>query len=610
MRDEGGLAKESESGFQGQGRVLKMAKTAERTTRIAPGVLLFALALFAVLTSGCSSWETFRERNIDLRHKLFDNSWEDPEVEQRMARAEQFYIDRNYEMAIKEFKNVADNQGNNVDMRERARFLQAECRRFLYEYPDAVDTYHKLLIDFPTGAHRPDAVARMYEMADYWLEDFRNEIARRANEKGILRWQPSWPNPSDKTRPWIDQEGRALEAMENIKTQAMTSPLADKALFWCGYVNFVRGNFQQADRFFSELVELHRNSPLRPTALAYAIQAKNNATGGAVYDGRKCAEALQLVHVAEATVPELTQDPAMADKLTRAKFAIRSQQAEKDFRTAEYYERTGHPGSAVFMYELVRRRFPGTRYADIALERKDSLLALLNEGHPSVGNDPFAIVGAKVKDVVGKKPASADNPSPGQTNPNAGVFPAGGFPQGVVPGGGTPMGVVPGVGISPGVSPGVGMPQGVIQGGGMPPRSSLPPAALPSGPVSPGVTQGAPVPPGNAPGGPIAPGPGWSVPSGNAPPGPLSPGVGPMAPMAPMASGIVPGGPAPQSISAAPSVTSSASWGPQGGIMPSGGATTGTVPQGVWTASSGVPLPVVGTAPGISQGNSYSQPKP
>jgi hypothetical protein len=193
---------------------------------------------------------------------------------------------------------------------------------------------------------------------------------------------------------------------------------------------------------------MHRESPLRPEALAYAIQAKNNATGGAVYDGRKCAEALQLIHVAEATVPELTQNPEMADKLTRAKFAIRSQQAEKDFRTAEYYERVGHPGSAVFYYELVRRRFAGTRYADLATERKEQLLVLLHEGHPSLGNDPLAIVKSKWNEVVLKKPAlSEDHTSP--ADPYYGTMPAGGVP----PGGG-PTGVIPGGGIIPGSPPG------------------------------------------------------------------------------------------------------------------------------------------------------------
>jgi hypothetical protein len=276
--------------------------------------------------------------------------------------------------------------------------------------------------------------------------------------------------------------------MENIHTQDITGPLADKALFWCGYVNYIRGNFYQADRFFSELVELHRDSTLRPQAMAYAIQSKNNATGGAVYDGRKCAEALQLVHVAEATVPELTQDPAMADKLTRAKFAIRSQQAEKDFRTAEYYERTGHPGSAVFMYELVRRRFTGTRYADIATERKEYLLALMHEGHPAVGNDPFAIVGAKWKDLVGKKTVEPDNHNPTQVVPNAAVYQAGGTQAG-----GVPAGVVPGGGVLPGAVPGSAMPPGVAPGG--PPGGVSPPGVVPGGGILPGAPQGTPYSP-------------------------------------------------------------------------------------------------------------------
>jgi hypothetical protein len=294
-----------------------------------------------------------------------------------------------------------------------------------------VDTYHKLLQDFPTDPHRREACQRMYEVADYWLDDFRDELEKRADEKGILRWHPRWPNPFDRSKPFLDQEGRTLQALENIHTQDVTGPMADKALFWCGYVNFVRGNFQESDHFFSMLVEMHKESPLRPQAIAYAIQAKNNATGGAVYDARKCAEALQLVHMAEATVPELTQDPAMADKLTRAKFAIRSQQAEKDFRTAEYYERTSHPGSAVFYYELVRRRYAGTRYSDVANERKETLLAMMREGRPATGNDPFAIVEGKWKEVFGKPQPAGEDRDPARPDAKlgpAGVVPAGGVP--------------------------------------------------------------------------------------------------------------------------------------------------------------------------------------
>jgi RNA polymerase sigma factor (sigma-70 family) len=44
-------------------------------------------------------------------------------------------------------------------------------------------------------------------------------------------------------------------------------------------------------------------------------------------------------------------------------------QAEKDWQTAEFYRRTGRLGSAYFSYELVRRRYPGTVFAEMAGER-------------------------------------------------------------------------------------------------------------------------------------------------------------------------------------------------------------------------------------------------
>jgi tetratricopeptide (TPR) repeat protein len=323
-----------------------MAKSGGRMLATTRGRMIALLGVFALLAPGCQTWQSFKARSANIRNTLFYSSYDDPQAGEKLAAAEQQFAEGQYAKAIDRFRELADNQGNPTDLAERARFMQAECRRMRGQYPEAVDTYHKLLMDFPTGAHRREACQRMFEIADYWLDDFRDELAKRADEKGVLRWRPGWPNPFDRTKPLLDQEGRALEALENLHTQDVTGPTADKALFWCGYVNFIRGNFQEADHFFSMLVELHKDSNLRPQAIAYAIQAKNNATGGAVYDTRKCAEALQLVHMAEATVPELTQDPAMAEKLTRAKFAIRSQQAEKDFRTAEYYERTGHPGSA------------------------------------------------------------------------------------------------------------------------------------------------------------------------------------------------------------------------------------------------------------------------
>ena len=65
-------------------------------------------------------------------------------------------------------------------------------------------------------------------------------------------------------------------------------------------------------------------------------------------------------------MPEL-RTPEKVEAMTRHKLAIRMQQAEKDFKVAEYWEQTNHPGSAYFSYEIVRRRYPGTKYEEEAL---------------------------------------------------------------------------------------------------------------------------------------------------------------------------------------------------------------------------------------------------
>ena len=148
-----------------------------------------------------------------------------------------------------------------------------------------------------------------------------------------------------------------MQALEQVHLNDITGPLADKALFLAGGVKFYREDYHEADHYFSKLVEQHQNSPLAPQAIELAIISKHMSTGGPDYDGRKVAEARLLVDSALRNYPELARDKS--GFLERQLGSITYQQAEKDYMTAEFYRRTGHPGSAYFYYEIVRRRYPG-----------------------------------------------------------------------------------------------------------------------------------------------------------------------------------------------------------------------------------------------------------
>src|SRR5262245_15836219 len=90
------------------------------------------------------------------------------------------------------------------------------------------------------------------------------------------------------------------------------------------------------------------------------------STGGEMYDGRKVAEARKLVDDA-LRMPDVSDQKK--ESLMKLLTGINAHQAEKDFQMAEFWRRTGHPGSAYFYYEIVRRRYPGTDAYRRATER-------------------------------------------------------------------------------------------------------------------------------------------------------------------------------------------------------------------------------------------------
>ncbi|HEV3116020.1 MAG TPA: tetratricopeptide repeat protein [Gemmataceae bacterium] len=292
-----------------------------------------------------------------------------------LAGAEDLYRKGDYATAKKIFHGLAENSKNSPQVCEEARFYEAECLRRQKKYPDAADTYHKLLIDFPQSSFRDQGVQHMFDIANYWLEDTRKEMQEIKEREDGKRWVvwPEWVHVTDSTKPFFDEEGRALETLEQVRYNDMMGPLAPKALFLTGSIKFFHRDYKDAEHAYSQLVEWHPNSPLAPQALKLAVISKELSTGGPDYDARKLTEARKLVDAGFRSYPELASKDS--DFLNRQLWSITVQQAEKDYRIAQFYERTGKPCSAYFYYEIVRRRYPKTKYFDIATERMNALRA-------------------------------------------------------------------------------------------------------------------------------------------------------------------------------------------------------------------------------------------
>jgi outer membrane protein assembly factor BamD (BamD/ComL family) len=336
----------------------------------------------------------------------------------RLAGAHELMRQGQYARAETVFHRLAENEKNPVKIAMEARYYEAECLRLQKCYPEAADTYAGLLGKFPNNPYREQAVQHMYTIANYWLEDTRARMLQEQEVRDGKRWFV-WNqvcHPLDSTKPFFDEEGRAVDLLEKVQLNDLQSPLADQSLFLCGSVRYYDEDFAEADYYFSQIHERNPNSPLAAKAVELAIVSKNLSTGGSDYDGRKAAEARILVNAALNSYPEIAGDPEKQQALINQLKNITYQQAEKDYKMAEFWARTGHPGSAYFYFELVRRRYPGTKFAEMATLRRDQLRAAAEKEESTKAQakvaPPFQGDLLATPPVVEPKPAETDAVAP------------------------------------------------------------------------------------------------------------------------------------------------------------------------------------------------------
>jgi TolA-binding protein len=293
--------------------------------------------------------------------------------------AKELYRRGEYAKAEPIFRRVAENTKNSTAIAEEARYYQADCLRLQSYYTQAAEAYNKVLNDFRYGLHREQAKQRMFDIAFYWLDDTRKEMEAEKEKKEGKRWlvMPTSFVHFERSKPLLDEEGRALELLEQVRLADINGPYAEKALYYCGSVRFYREDYADAEQYFTQLVTMHPNSPYAEKALKLAIVCKQLGTGGSAYDGRKLVEARQLVDMALRNYPQLARKEH--DFLERQIISINLQQADKDYNVAEFYQRIGKLAPAYFQYEIVRRRYPGTKYYDQATKRMQELRARLDQ---------------------------------------------------------------------------------------------------------------------------------------------------------------------------------------------------------------------------------------
>jgi len=257
---------------------------------------------------------------------------------------------------------------------EEALFFEAECQRLQKNYRDAETNYTKLLVNVPQSQYTQRACKGLYEIADHWLAPTKKQMNEYHDQLKGNRYfvMPASYIHFGNDMPFLDAEGHASNILNTIRLHDINGPMGERALFSLGTINFFRAEYKEADYYFGQLYQHYPNSDKAPQAVKQSVICKQLMTGGTVYDLRTVEESKKLLMTAQGAYPEFGRDdnPKWIENQLQS---MTYQQADRDFKIAEFYQRTGHPGSAYFYYELVCRRYPGTKMATEAAQRKTEL---------------------------------------------------------------------------------------------------------------------------------------------------------------------------------------------------------------------------------------------
>ncbi|MCE9544324.1 MAG: outer membrane protein assembly factor BamD [Planctomycetia bacterium] len=293
-----------------------------------------------------------------LTSKMFP--WMKKEKSESKARALQMQGDqafqaKKYDEAAVAFGAAAGLWPDSL-LEEDAMFMRAESLFFATEYPLAFNAYEVLLTKYKRSRHLERAVAREYVIGQYWFQlyDFKPEATLQ-------------PNFNDKTRPRLDTLGYAIKAMEKVRLNDPTGPLADDSVMATANSYYLRHNYTDADYHYTLLRREYPKSPHQYEAHLLGIQSKLHIYQGPDYDSAPLKGAAELI---DQTLKQFVQTPPdERQRLLELKEKIATARAERDWQAAQYYEAHEYYGAARMYYRQMMKEYANTKVATAAGER-------------------------------------------------------------------------------------------------------------------------------------------------------------------------------------------------------------------------------------------------
>lgn len=192
--------------------------------------------------------------------------------------------------------------------------------------------------------------------------------------------------------PILPGEDMGLRILDDLSTGFTEDKHAEVAIKTKGDYFYRTGQHPLAELEYTRLLDEYPNGRYHAYALRRAADAAQASYAGVEYDEAPLIEAQQRYEEYALRYPSEAAAGGVGGILEK----IRQDRADKVLSFARYYERTRHPRTAVYYYDIVLKEWPNTVAAEKARERL-TILKAPPKGDSATQAPPARMEGTETK---------------------------------------------------------------------------------------------------------------------------------------------------------------------------------------------------------------------
>jgi TolA-binding protein len=274
----------------------------------------------------------------------------DPAAEAEFNAAHTLFQQGKLAEAEKEFARIAKKRkGSPVG--EDCQYYLGETQFQRQNYFRAHDSFEMLHKDYPASDHIEKAVAREYEIAQLWLGQDDPKVPKDK----LLPWFGRF----DGRLPIVDVQGSALKALEHVRQNNPSGPLAETASKEIADYYVKHHDYDSAAMYYEQFMQEYRKSPRLYDVQLAAIDARMKGYLGPDYDAAGLEKARTLIRKTMDDFREIQ----INEKLYHTLDVINEAEAEKTYKEGAYYKKIGKVASAEYYFGKIPRRWQNSPWA-------------------------------------------------------------------------------------------------------------------------------------------------------------------------------------------------------------------------------------------------------